>query len=231
MPTEENLDQTKRQARQISIAATVVLAGIILSGPVAVVLVELLAPQPGWQGVATFVDHYSWLQSLPYVFGFFIAGGFILLVSSVPAGDTDDRRSLRRVALAFTVVSAGLIFLNYVIQTAFIPLSLHESPSIVAATTMANPNSLGWALEMYGYAILGVATAFLSPLFNTSVRQRVIARLFVLNCMLSVVGAFLMPIFPGWVLTTTGMLLGAAWNILIAAIMVLILVEYRFGRL
>lgn len=61
------MDITDRQAWQISIAAAVVLAGIILSGPVAVVLVEVLAPQPSWQGVTTFIEHYSWLQSLPYV--------------------------------------------------------------------------------------------------------------------------------------------------------------------
>jgi hypothetical protein len=228
---ENSLNPTGKQAWQISVAAAVVLAGIIFSGPVAVVLVEVLAPQPKWQGVATFIEHYSWLQSLPYVFGFFIAGGFILLVSCVPVSDEDGRRPLRTVALAFTVVSAGLIFFNYVMQTAFIPLSLHESPAIVAVTTMANPNSLGWALEMYGYAILGIATAFLAPLFNTSVRQRAIARLFVLNSILSVVGAFLMPLFPGWVLTGTGMVLGAAWNILVAVTMVLLLVEFKFGRL
>lgn len=227
---EDSLDIADRQARQISIAAAVVLAGIILSGPVAVLLVEVLAPQPAWQGVTTFIEHYSWLQSLPYVFGFFIAGGFILLVASVPLGDDDRRSLLRRIALAFTAVSAGLIFFNYVMQTAFIPLSLHESPAIVAATTMANPNSLGWALEMYGYAILGVATAFLAPLFNKSVRQRAIARLFVLNCILSVAGALLMPLFPGWVLTGTGMVLGAAWNILVAVAMVLLLVEFKFGH-
>ena len=224
------MDIAQRQARQISIAAAVVLAGIILSGPVAVVLVEVLAPQPSWQGVTTFIEHYSWLQSLPYVFGFFIAGGFILLVASTPIGDDDGRSLLRRIALAFTAISAGLIFFNYVMQTAFIPLSLHESPMIVAATTMANPNSLGWALEMYGYAILGIATAFLAPLFSASPRQRVIARLFVINCILSVVGAFLMPLFPGWVLSVTGMIVGAAWNVLVAVTMVLVLLEFKFGR-
>ncbi len=224
------MNLTDKQAWQISLAAAVVLAGIILSGPVAVVLVEVLAPQPSWQGVATFIGHYSWLQSLPYVFGFLITGGFILLVSSIPASDADGRRPLRSAALAFSVIAAGLIFFNYVMQTAFIPLSLHESPGIVAATTMANPNSLGWALEMYGYAILGIATAFLAPLFSASPRQRVIARLFVLNCILSVVGAFLMPLFPGWVLSVTGMIVGAAWNVLVAVTMVLVLLEFKFGR-
>ena len=84
---------------------------------------------------------------------------------------------------------------------------------------------------MYGHAILGVANAFLAPLFNASVRQRTIARLFVLNCILSVVGAFLIPLFPGLVLTGTGMVLGAAWNILVAVSMVLLLIEFRFGHL
>jgi hypothetical protein len=227
---EGSVDSKDPQAWWISLAAAVVLAGIVLSGPVAVALVEMLAPQPGWQGVTTFIEHYSWLQSLPYVFGFFIAGGFIMLVSSLPVGDADGRRPLHSAALAFTVVAAGLIFFNYVMQTAFIPLSLQESPGIVAATTMANPNSLGWALEMYGYAILGIATAFCAPLFTSSPRQKVIARLLVLNCILSVVGAFLMPLSPGWVLTGTGMVLGATWNVLVAVTMVLILVEFKFGR-
>jgi hypothetical protein len=40
-----------------------------------------------------------------------------------------------------------------------------------------------------------------------------------------------MPLFPGWVLTGTGMVLGAAWNILVAVAMVLLLVEFRFGNL
>jgi hypothetical protein len=227
---EGSVDSKDPQAWWISLAAAVVLAGIVLSGPVAVALVEMLAPQPGWQGVTTFIEHYSWLQSLPYVFGFFIAGGFIMLVSSLPVGDADGRRPLHSAALAFTVVAAGLIFFNYVMQTASIPLSLQESPGIVAATTMANPNSLGWALEMYGYAILGIATAFCAPLFTSSPRQKVIARLLVLNCILSVVGAFLMPLSPGWVLTGTGMVLGATWNVLVAVTMVLILVEFKFGR-
>lgn len=45
-----------------------------------------------------------------------------------------------------------------------------------------------------------------------------------------VVGAFLMPLFPGCVLTGTGMVLGAAWNVLVAVTMVLLLVEFNFGR-
>lgn len=226
-----NVDPGRTQAQQVSIAAVVVLGGIILSGPVAVGFVEMFVPQPAWHGVETFIAHYSWIQTLPYAFGFFIAGGLILFAASVPAGELESRRIFRRVALALTSVAAALIFFNYVIQSAFIPLSLRENPALVAAVTMANPNSLGWALEMYGYGILGIATAFLAPLFNGSAQQRMIARLFVLNCIISVLGAVLFSLVPGWVLAPAGMVLGAGWNMLVAVIMVLVLLEYRFGRL
>ncbi|MRR38334.1 hypothetical protein EG829_27540 [bacterium] len=216
-----------KPTRQVQIAAALVLAGIILSGPVAVAVVEIFAPQPAWHDVSTFSNHYSWLQSLPYLFGFLIAGGFVVLVGSVPVS-RDDLQGYRRAASSFTAVAAGLIYFNYVLQVAFIPLALEDHPAIVAATTMANPASLGWALEMYGYAVLGIATALLAPLFTESARQRLIGRLMLLNCAVSVLGAVLVPIFPGWVLTSFGMVLGAGWNILVAFIMILILREFRF---
>ena len=224
------MDPNTGQPRHVWIAAAVILTGIVLSGPVAVTLVEVLAPQPKWQGIATFIEHYSWLQTLPYAFGFLIAGGFILLFASVPVEEKQGGHNLRRMALGFAAVSAALIYFNYVLQLAFIPLSLQESPSIVAVMTMANPNSLGWALEMFGYAVLGIGTAFIAPLFHRSKRQRMIGRLLVLNCLVSVLGAALMPFVPGWVLSPAGMVLGAAWNVLVVAIMVLILLEFRVGR-
>jgi hypothetical protein len=71
------------QSQHVRAGAAVVLSGIILSGPVAVGLVELLARQPGWQDATTFIEHYSWIQTLPYVFGFLIAGGFVVLMSGL----------------------------------------------------------------------------------------------------------------------------------------------------
>ncbi len=74
---------TKTTARHLSVSAAVILAGIILSGPVAVALVALLAPQPAWQDTASFIQHYSWLQTLPYLFGFLILGGCVASMASL----------------------------------------------------------------------------------------------------------------------------------------------------
>jgi hypothetical protein len=224
---EQSMNPNNIQSKQLVVGAAIVLSGIILSGPVAVGLVELLAPQPWWQDATTFIEHYSWIQTLPYVFGFLIAGGFVVLMSGLLRASEEFHRHLGYAALTFTGVSASLIFFNYVLQTAFVPLWLHQSELLVSATTMANPNSLGWALEMYGYGILGVATAFAAPLFNPAGRQGLIRILFMANCIVSLMGAFLVPIGPGWVLTSWGMVLGGLWNLLVAIAMVLIIREFR----
>ncbi len=221
---------TRERARYLSICAAVVIGGIVLSGPVAVAIVTIAAPQPAWQSAAVFVERYSPLQTLPYVFGFFIAGGFIAFMAGLAGTGTPEQRPLELAALAFAGVAASLIFFNYVLQTAFVPQSLDAGEAILSMATMANPRSLGWSLEMYGYGILGVATAFAAPLFSRRGRQGAIRLFMIANCVVSVAGAVLVPIIPGWVLTLPGMIAGAAWNGLVAAAMVVVLLELRFGR-
>jgi hypothetical protein len=80
---------------------------------------------------------------------------------------------------------------------------------------------------MYGYGILGIATACAAPLFSNSGLQWWIRRSLIVNCVLSVAGAVLVPVFPGWVLTLPGMIAGAAWNVLVAVLMVLVMFEFR----
>jgi hypothetical protein len=189
--------------------------------------VQIVVPQPQWQDPAVFVEHYSWLQSLPYLFGFLILGGFVAFMCGLVGVGREAQRPLELAALAFTAISASLIFLNYVLQTAVVPQSLGLDARILGLLTMANPRSLGWSLEMYGYGILGVATAFIVPLFESRGRQQWIRHLLVANCLVSVGSAALVPIVPGWVLTPAGMVAGALWNLLVVALMVLMILEFR----
>lgn len=206
------------------------MAGIILSGPVAVVLVELLAPQPAWRDATTFIQHYSWLQTLPYLFGFLILGGCVVFTASLVATGSEKQRPLELTALGFTCVAAAMVFINYVLQTGYIPQSLDADSGILAMVTMANPRSLAWALEMYGYGIFGIASFFAAPLFDNSGRQRTIRVLFVINGVVSVLTAILVPLIPGWLLTVPGMIAGALWNILLIVLMIVVIGEFRFGH-
>jgi hypothetical protein len=149
-------------------------------------------------------------------------------MSALPS--TDEQKWLKYSALAFTGIAASLIFFNYVMQTALVPLWLHDEDAILAVATMANPASFGWALEMYGYGILGVATACAAPFFGKSGLQGWIRFLLIINCVLSVIGAMLVPVFPGWVLTVPGVICGAAWNLLVAVLMLFVMFEFRFAK-
>ena len=224
------MESTKIAARYLSIAAAVILAGIVLSGPVAVVLVEVLAPQPPWHDAATFIQHYSWLQALPYVFGFLILGGCVAFMAGLIGTASENQRPLGFTAFGFTCVAATMVFTNYVLQTGYIPQSLDGDPGILTMVTMANPRSFAWALEMYGYGIFGVASLFAAPLFDNYGKQRAIRILFIVNGIASILAAFLVPLLPGWLLTVPGMTAGAVWNILLIVLMAVVISEFRFGR-
>lgn len=66
-------------------SALLVLAGAVLSGPVAMVVVTRLAPQPAWRDAAQFGAYYSSVQALPYLLGFVLLGGFVLFAAACVA--------------------------------------------------------------------------------------------------------------------------------------------------
>ena len=58
-------------------AALLLIAGIVLSGPLGLVVVTMLHPQPAWQDAQTQAANYSHpIQVLPFF------GGFLLVIGS-----------------------------------------------------------------------------------------------------------------------------------------------------
>jgi hypothetical protein len=87
--------------------------------------------------------------------------------------------------LVFTAVFATLIFLNYVIQTTFIPVMARAytpgDGALLTALSMANPRALAWALEMWGWAFLGLATWLIGPVFRGGALERAARAAFIVN--------------------------------------------------
>jgi hypothetical protein len=209
-------------------AAAVLTAGVILSGPLALLVVDLVHPQPPWQDAATFAAAYHWIQLLPYIGGFALIGGFVALMAALHASATPALRSRANVALSLTAAFAALIVLNYVLQTTFVPARidpLHpEDAPIVAAVTMANPSSLAWALEMWGYAVLGIATWMIAPIFAGDRLERATSAAFVANGVVSAIGAVATAVAPSWPMTVAGIASFALWNLLVVVMAVLVIV-------
>jgi len=130
-------------------------------------------------------------------------------------------------ALALTAAFAALIVLNYVLQTTFVPAlasPLHEGDApLVAALTMSNPRSLGWALEMWGYGLFGVATWAIAPVFRATKLERAARAAFTINGVASILGAVAIAAWPGSPHTVPGLIAFACWNLLMIVMATLVL--------
>src|SRR5690349_7669426 len=160
-------------ARLVRNGAVTALAGFILSGPVGFLTVILLKPQPEWTSPAVFVANYHWIQNLPYYFGFLLVGGMAMVAAGhyLNSAQSDTRvRFALLLSVLSTSVFAALITFNYICQTTYIHnLAVQYSPANdigIAMFSMVNPTSLCWAIEMWGYAILGIATLLLAAYYR-----------------------------------------------------------------
>jgi hypothetical protein len=208
------------------------IAGIFLSGPLAVALVQATHPQPPWGGAELFARSFHPLQLLPYLGGIFLVGGVVVLLAAVHSRAADgETKTWANAGLVFCAAFAALVFANYVLQTTVVPV-LAEDPSaangpLLALLSMANPRSLAWAIEMWGWGLCGVATALVAPAFGRTRVERLARIAFVANGPVSVLGAVLTVSRPGWPMTVAGLIVFALWNLLLLAMAILALLAFR----
>lgn len=223
--------QELRAERAVAQSALAMVLGILLSGPIALLVVGLVHPQPPWESAARFAAELHPVQLLPYVGGFLLIGGCVALVASLHVLAPRERRARANVALVLTAAFAALIFFNYIVQTTFVPALASpyapEHDALIGGLTMSNPRSLAWALEMWGYGVFGVATWAIAIVFRGGGLERWTARAFVLNAVLSVAGGIATAVWPSWALTVPGVVSFAVWNLLMVVMGVLVIVVMR----
>jgi hypothetical protein len=203
------------------LAAWIMIAGTLLSGPLGLVLVTAVHPKPPWQGAQTLAANYHPIQAFPFFAGFLLVLGSALLIATLYQLAGEEEKPAALLAVICTAAFVGLIFFNYICQTTFLPpLLTNYQPqykAIVSTLAFANPYSLCWAIEMWGYALLGLATWLTAPVFSGSRIERTTAGLQVANGMLSIAGGFITAVNLGWVMTPAGIANYVIWNILMVA--------------
>ena len=217
------------KARFISISALIVSIGILMSGPIGNLIVQLVHKQEAWNGIQEFINGYSRIMSMPIAFGFLLVIGFVLFFASLYRTGNEDKRILEISGIMFCVIFSSIISLNYIINVAYVPNVLDQSGANITFLTMSNPMSLAWVLEMFGYGFLGLATGFVAPLFGNKGTQGAIRYLLIINAIISILGAVVTAANLSGVLSIYGMIGYYFWNLLIFIIMILVIVEFRFG--
>ncbi len=200
-------------------AALLLITGTLLSGPIGLLVVGAVHPQPAWKDAQTLAANYHPIQAFPFFAGFLLVIGSGLLVAVLYQLAEEKDKAPALLAVICTAAFTSLIFFNYICQTTFLPALLvdyrPEYEAVVTALAFANPQSLCWAIEMWGYALLGLATWLLAPVFYRNRVEQTTATLQVLNGILSIAGGFITAASLGWVLTMSGIVNYLVWNALV----------------
>jgi hypothetical protein len=200
--------------------------GILTSGPLALPVVALVHPQPLWDSPELFVENFHRIQTLPFFFGYLLVSGSILMLVSVYL--LSKKRAAALAALIFMSIGAAFACLNYVAQTTFIPVIVDnyaaEFNPIISILSMSNPIALSWAIEMWGYGFMGLGTWLAAGFFGASPLERTARVLFILNGIVSILGALAIAIDLSGVFSIFGLIGYGTWNVLFLA---LAIVFYR----
>jgi len=223
--------RTRATYRSCIQACVATLVGSLVSGPVAVALVEATHPQPCWAGPETFARSFHPFQVVPYAGGLLLVFGLSSLLASLHALALRRDRARATLALLFGAVFAAFVCLNYALQTSYVPsLARGYQPAdapLVDALSMSNPKSLAWALELWGWGFAGLATWLLASVFDGTPIERATRAAFVANGLFSVAGTLCAVLEPGWALTRLGLVAFTLWNVLFASMAALALVAMR----
>jgi len=219
-----------KNRKYLVLSAITIIIGIILSGPPLVFLIEHLKPQPDWVDVNTFVLNFHILQTLPYWFGFVLIIGNTLFIVSASRLPSIRDKIHSQLSIICVVIYATLASINYAIQTTAIPAMVSDSNFILDTFSMVNPTSICWTIEMFAYAILGIAFWLVSVAFQENRILIVIKYLMIFNGVVSVLGILIPVIDPKLLLESESIIGYIFWNLLLVLIMTLIIISFRKKR-
>jgi len=128
---------------------------------------------------------FSRIASFPMLsmaLGLFVTSIFVLLMASVHYCAPDDRKILTLLGVAFAVVCATLLGINYYLQITVVRWTS------IPLLAISNPHSIMWAIEVLGYGFMGLATLFPAIIFSKGKMEFVIRWLFIANGVLGIGG-------------------------------------------
>jgi hypothetical protein len=91
---------------------------------------------------------------------------YVVLVSSIHAQATPQKKVYSQIGLSFALIAAGVLLGDYFVQFSVVPISLmSEQTEGIALLTQYNPYGVFIVLEELGYLLMGLSFAFLAPVF------------------------------------------------------------------
>jgi hypothetical protein len=205
--------------------------GILFSGLIFPVLSLIFTPQPPWRDAALFAESFHPLQTATFFCGFFLVIGSLLTFIALYRTAREEKKLWAFSGLVINVVFTAVVFLNYIIQTTYIPYLATtfplETATVLPVFTMANPGSFAWALEMYGWGGIGLSFLFMAPIFSQNKLERTLKILFIANGVSSVLSALITSYDMNWLFSSAGLVALVVWNVLVFVIDIYLLKFFK----
>lgn len=205
--------------------------GIIFSALVFPLITTIFYPQPQWQNPELFIESFHPLQTATFFCGYFLVIGSLFTFIALYLTSNETKKMWALSGLAINAVFTAVVFLNYIIQTTYIPyLSTNNPPetsSVLAVFSMANPGSLAWALEMYGWGGIGLSFVFMAFIFENNKLQQTLKILFLVNGISSCISAIITSIDMNWLFSPAGFAALIIWNLLVLVIDIFLLKYFK----
>jgi len=205
--------------------------GILFSGLVFPVLSMIFAPQPPWRDAALFVESFHPLQTATFFCGYFLVIGSLLTFIALYKIAPEEKKLWALSGLLINVVFTAVVFLNYIIQTTYVPYLAANNPpetaGVLAVFSMANPGSFAWALEMYGWGGIGLSFIFMAFIFEKGNPERTLKIIFMANGICSVASALMTSIDMNWLFSPAGFASLIIWNMLVLIIDIFLLRYFK----
>ena len=91
---------------------------------------------------------------------------YVVLVSSIHAQATPQKKVYGQIGLSFALIAAGVLLSDYFVQFSVVPISLmSEQTEGIALLTQYNPYGVFIVLEELGYLLMSLSFIFLAPVF------------------------------------------------------------------
>jgi len=189
----------------------------------------LICPQPTWKNAELFMDSFNPLQTATFFCGFFLVIGSLLTFITLYLIANQEKKLAAISGLAVNVIFTGIVFINYVIQSTYVPYLATNNPpeasTVLPIFSMVNPGSFAWALEMYGWGGIGLSFIFMAMIFDKGKYERTLKILFLANGSASVISALITSYDMKWLFSPYGLAALVIWNSLVFVIDI-VLIKY-----
>ena len=135
----------------------------------------------GWQGIEAYQAAFRPILLLPIIPSLLLAPAFAALMVCVHYYATPAKRIWSHIALVYTVIYAGMAFINYAIQLVSAQRALINGETDgLSMLVHGNPHAIFWSLVSC-YVFMNLAMLFAAPVFSGGRLECWIRRLFLFN--------------------------------------------------